>query len=648
MNTQDFKRKLTAVFSADVAGYSRLMGEDEAATVRTLEAYKQVMFSLIKQHRGRVIDSPGDNLLAEFASVVDAVQCGVAIQKEVQTRNAELPENRKMQFRIGINLGDVIEEAERIYGDGVNIAARLEALADPGGICVSGFVYSQVKNKVSLEYEYLGEKSVKNINDPIAVYKVKSSRRVVATVVDGNERLTLRKPSIAVLPFVNMSNDPEQEYFSDGITEELITALAKLGGLKVISRTSAFSFKGKNVDLRTIGTRLNVKNVLEGSVRKAGNRLRISVQLINVDDDTHVWAESFDRELKDVLAIQEDISQAVVTRLKVQLLDNRDRTLVQSSIENQQSHDLYLKGLSSWNKRDPKKAIEYLEQSIALDSRNAPTHALLARIYTFMPLMSPYPPKVSYGKAKAMAMKALEIDDMLADAHGAIGVVKMAYEYDWVGAEQALIRAIRLNPGLWSAHYDYAWYQFAVGHTDEAIAEIERALELDPLSTSVISYMGLGLTIKGRYDQAIEYCQRALEMIPNDPGVMAILGLAYAKKGMCEESISMLQKGANLFPENPFLVSALGYSYGVAGKRDEAQRIVSGFIEISEKRYFSAMFISRVYAGMSEVDKAIEWLEKAYEERDPIFSLVKSVPSHDYMHTNPRFKALLKKMGLEE
>jgi adenylate cyclase len=648
MSPESFKRKLTAILSADVKGYSRLMGENEVETVKTLTAYRKIMAELIQQHRGRVIDSPGDNILAEFASVVDAVQCGVAIQKELQVRNADLPENRRMQFRIGINLGDVIEEEDRIYGDGINIAARLEALADPGGICISGFVYSQVKNKVSLAYEYLGEKGVKNISDPLAVYKVKYSPQVLAGEVGGIERGILRRPSIAVLPFVNMSDDPKQEYFSDGITEELITALAKLDGLKVISRTSAFSFKGKDLDLRTIGTRLNVKNVLEGSVRKAGNRLRISVQLINVDDDTHVWAESFDRELKDMFAIQEDISQAVVTKLRVQLLAQSDRTLVQSSIGNQESHDLYFKGLASWNKRDARKAIEYLDKSIESDSKNALAYALLATIYTFMTLMSPYPPRVSYGKAKAMAEKALEIDDTLAEAHAAVGVVKMAYEYDWVGAEQALIRAIRLNPGLSSAHYDYAWYQFSLGRADEAIEETRRGLELDPLSTSLISFMGMGLTVKGKYDQAIECCQRALEMAPNDPGSTTTLGLAYAKKGMSQESISILERGANLFPENPFLMSALGYSYGVAGKKDEAERIVSGFIESYQRKYFSPMFISRVYAGMGEVDKAIEWLEKAYEERDPLFSFVKSAPSHDYMHTDPRFKAILKKMGLEE
>jgi len=314
MNTQDFKRKLTAVFSADVAGYSRLMGEDEAATVKTLEAYKQVMFSLTKQHRGRVVDSPGDNLLAEFASVVDAVHCGVAVQKVLQARNAELPENRRMQFRIGINLGDVIEEENRIYGDGVNIAARLEGLAEPGGICVSGTAFDQVKNKVLVGYQYLGKQTVKNIPDPVRTYKVLMEPKDAGKVIGETEPTRRRwgwkaiapvavlvlgigalvwgfywraskiqlasmdkmaftlpdKPSIAVLPFVNMSGNPNEEYFSDGITEEIITALSKIPHLFVISRQSTFTYKGKPVKIKQVSEELDVRYVLEGSVRKAG------------------------------------------------------------------------------------------------------------------------------------------------------------------------------------------------------------------------------------------------------------------------------------------------------------------------------------------------------------------------------------------
>jgi len=298
MNTQDFKRKLTAVFSADVAGYSRLMGEDEAATVKTLEAYKQIMFSLIKQHRGRVIDSPGDNLLAEFASVVDAVQCGVAVQKELQARNAELPENRKMQFRIGINLGDVIEEQDRIYGDGVNIAARLEALAEPGGICISKTAFDHIENKLPFGYQFLGQQTVKNIARPVGAYKVLMETRVI----DGDEKegrpdeLAPLLPdvlSIAVLPFVNMSGDPEQEYFSDGITEEIITWLSKIPKLFVTARNSTFTFKGQPVRVREAGQQLGVRFVLEGSVRKSGDRVRVTAQLIDTSTERHVSMPTF-------------------------------------------------------------------------------------------------------------------------------------------------------------------------------------------------------------------------------------------------------------------------------------------------------------------------------------------------------------------
>jgi len=358
MSTEKYKRRLTAIFSADVAGYSRLMREDEAATVGTITHYREIMVDLIEQHRGRIVDSPGDNVLAEFASVVDATQCAVSVQKEIQSRNTELPESRRMQFRIGINLGDVIEEGERIYGDGVNIAARLEALADPGGICISKTAFDHIESKLPLGYEFIGEQLVKNISKPISAYKVIMDPRVTTSGDIEKKRVMppwskksaitagisiiiifiamgiwsfylggrLTKPatggkaSIVVLPFTNLSDDPELEYFSDGITEDLIGALAKVRDLKVISRTSTFFYKGKDVDLRTVGEKLNVDNVLEGSVRKSGNKLRITAQLINVADDTHLWSETYDREMKEVFDIQDEISTAVVKALKMELL----------------------------------------------------------------------------------------------------------------------------------------------------------------------------------------------------------------------------------------------------------------------------------------------------------------------------------------
>jgi TolB-like protein/class 3 adenylate cyclase len=369
MTTEGFKRKLTAILSADVAGYSRLMGEDEEATVKTITTYREVMTTLINQHQGKVLDSPGDNLLAEFASVVDAVQCAVAVQKEFKARNAELPENRKMQFRIGINLGDVIQEGERIYGDGVNIAARLESIAEPEGICISRTAFDHIESKLPLGYEYLGDKTVKNIVKPVGAYRVMMEPRItvagtseekkfgfrrwqwaalamvvvlvvgaaavamwnfylrpspppVEVVREKAPRLELpEKPSIAVLPFVNIGGDPEQEYFSDGITEEIIITLSKAPHLFVIARNSVFTYKGKSVKVQQVSEDLGVRYVLEGSVQKSGERIRVTAQLVDATTGHHLWAERYDRDLKDLFAIQDEITVKILTALQVQLTE---------------------------------------------------------------------------------------------------------------------------------------------------------------------------------------------------------------------------------------------------------------------------------------------------------------------------------------
>jgi TolB-like protein/class 3 adenylate cyclase len=364
MATQDFKRKLTAILSADVKGYSRLMGEDEEATVRTITAYRQVITEVVQKHRGRVVDSPGDNVLAEFASVVDAVRGAVEIQEELKVRNAELPKNRKMEFRIGVNLGDVIHEEERIYGDGVNVAARVESLAEAGGICISRSAYDQVKNKLTLGYENLGEYSVKNIAEPVRVYKVLmdpesagkviGERRVEAKrgmrvaivgviafllVVGGavlwksyqpivsppaevasEKKLAFplpEKPSLAVLPFDNLSGDSSQDYLSDGFTETIITELSNLSNLFVIARNSTFTYKGKPVKVQHVAEELGVRYVLEGSVQRSGERVRITAQLIDALTGHHLWAENYDRNFGDIFALQDDITDHVTMALQV-------------------------------------------------------------------------------------------------------------------------------------------------------------------------------------------------------------------------------------------------------------------------------------------------------------------------------------------
>ena len=396
MTTRDVKRKLRAILSADVQGYSRLMGDDEVATVKTITEYRETLTSLVNQYTGRVVDSPGDNVLAEFGSVVDAAQCAVEIQNILKTKNEELPENRRMVFRIGVNLGDVIQEGDRIYGDGVNIAARIESLADGGGICISGTAYDQIKNKLALAYDYLGEHSVKNISEPVRVYKVPMDPKDVGKkraakpwkkiaiaaavllilacggalavwhfylrpspteVAVASKKVPVPespdempppvsdKPSIAVLPFTNISGDPKEDFLSDGITEQIITALSKIPKMLVIARNSVFTYKGKPVMVQQVSEELGVRYVLEGSVQKSGDKLRITAQLIDARTGNHLWSESYDRDLKDLFDLQDDITKNVITALQVKLTEGQAASILGKGTENLKAYLKLMQGM---------------------------------------------------------------------------------------------------------------------------------------------------------------------------------------------------------------------------------------------------------------------------------------------------------------
>jgi adenylate cyclase len=501
MTTESFKRKLTTMFSADVAGYSRLMAEDEAATVNTLKAYRKIMTELIKQHRGRVVDSPGDNVLAEFTSVVDGVQCAVAVQKELQARNADLPEDRRMEFRIGINLGDVIEEGDRIYGDGLNIAARLEALADPGGICISKTAFDHIETKLPLGYEYLGEQSVKNIPKPVGAYRVLMEPRV--TVAEGIEKekpvpvwrrkaifaggiavivaaiavaiwnFYLRpapigpapvekmelplpeEPSIAVLPFVNMSGDPEQEYLSDGITEAIIMALSKVEKLFVIARNSTFTYKNKPVKVQQVAQDLGVQYVLEGSVQKSADRIRITAQLIDARKGHHLWAERYDRALKDLFALQDEITMKIITALEVKLTEGEQALVAGSGTENLNA---YLKILQArdlkrhQNVENNRKARRLAEEAIKLDPEYAQAYRWLSGTHLIdVWLGSTKSPQESLRTAMELAKKALSLDNSLGGAHGLLGNIYIMRKEHEKGIREAE-RAVELEPNGADAH----------------------------------------------------------------------------------------------------------------------------------------------------------------------------------------------------
>jgi adenylate cyclase len=593
MTTQEVKRKLAAILSADVKGYSRLMGGDEKGTVRTLNAYKEMMTGMIEHHRGRVVDAPGDNVLAEFSSVVDAVECAVEIQKELKTRNAELPENRRMEFRIGVNLGDVIEDGEQILGDAVNIAARLESLADAGGICISGSAYDFVGKKLSLGYEYLGEHTVKNIEKPVRVYrvlmepeaagKVTGERRVkpgqwkrfaigllvavilvIAAVVvwrlyfasapkpevASKEKLAFPLPdvpSIAVLPFVNMSQDPKQEFLCDGMTEEIITALSKVPGLFVIARNSTFTYKGKAVKVKQVSEELGVRYVLEGSLQRSGDRVRITAQLIDALTGNHLWAERYDRDLKDIFALQDEITIKILTGLRVKLGQEaevlRAQEYAKKYFKGKQELDCYLKLMEAidyynrWNIEDNNMARRMIEETIAMCPENPMGYLNLGWVYQHdYWLGNTKSPQETVEKGIELAQKALALDDSMAGPHALLSFLYLLKrDYDKAIAEGE--RAVALNPGATIFLDAYGNALRSAGRLEEAIPLYQKATRLNPFGPSYLhSNFGFTLQATGRYEEAVSAFKKALQIAPNN--FLAHIGLVatYSRMGREKEA----------------------------------------------------------------------------------------------------------------
>ena len=552
MTEEQAKRKLTAILSADVAGYSRLMEDDEEATVRTIKAYREVMVREIQRQNGRVVDAKGDNILAEFSSVVDAVRCAVDIQKELKVRNNELPENRKMEFRIGINLGDVIEEGDTIYGDGVNIAARLEGLAGGGGICISRTAFDQVKNKLKLGYEYLGEHTVKNIAEPVRVYRVLMAPEAAGKVV-GEEKLRRRqwrwaaiggvavliivaaalaiwnfyfrppfepasvekmafpvpdKPSIAVLPFVNLSGDPQQEFFSDGFTEHIITGLSRIPHLFVIARTSTFTYKGKPVKVQQVAEDLGVRYVLEGSVQKAENRVRLEAQLIDAIKGHHLWAETYDRSLEDIFALQDEITMKIITSLQVELTRGGYARALGKGTKNLKALESFWRGehhIARSNKEDNALARQYAERAIELDPEFSSAWALLgfAHLWDYVFGWSSKGEQ-SFRLSEECAHKALALDDSNAKAFILLSQIYYA----------------RRDP-------------------DKAIDYGEKAVEANPNDPWALYFLGLAMKFAGRYEEAIAMTKKSMRLTPYYPALYLVnLGFCSFHLGRYDEALS--------------------------------------------------------------------------------------------------------------
>ena len=514
------RRKLAAILCADVKGYSKMMGEDESSTVGAIKECRKLFAENIHNHGGRVVNALGDSILAEFSSVVSALQCAVEIQNQLNDRNAELPDNRRMVFRIGVNLGDVIQDEDAIYGDGVNIAARIEALAEPGGVCLSGSAYDQVENKLALQYEYLGEHQVKNIKKPIRIYRVMMD--FVKNLPEEYQVLSFQdKPSIAVLPFVNMSGDSEQKYFSDGITEDIITALSRSPWLFVISRNSSFTYQDRLIDIRQVSRELGVRYVLEGSVRKKGNHVRISAQLIDGSIGSHVWAEKYDSELQDIFELQDQISSQVVASILTQIQTHNIKMNNRPERPDIVTWDLLARGwklLYELTKESLAEAETIFRKAVAFAPKSCVANYLLAAVIihqTFMNYVTER--EASISEAYKFAKRSIALDEQNEYAHWVMGVIQNhSRMHDSAIAE--FKRAIELNPNCSLAHGSLGTVYIYTGEPDESVKHSEFAIRLNPRDPSIFfrySALALAHFVAGRYLEASKWARKSTQRKPS-------------------------------------------------------------------------------------------------------------------------------------
>jgi len=539
MTTEHVKRRLAAILAADVAGYGRLMGGDDEGTLVRLKTDRENLIDpKIKKHRGRVIKIIGDGMLVEFASVVDAVRCAVEIQTEMVERNRAQPEDKRIEFRVGINVGDVIVDGSDIYGDGVNVAARLEGLAEPGGICVSGRVQEDVQGKVDVTFEDIGDRQLKNIARPVRVYRVRLN------VTAAKAALALPdKPSIAVMPFNNMSGDPEQDYFADGMVEEITTALSRIHWLFVIARNSSFTYKGRAVDVKQVGRELGVRYVLEGSVRKAANRVRITAQLVDASTRMHLWADRFEGALDDVFDLQDQVTASVVGAISPRLEQAEIERAERKPTESLSAYEHYLRGIANfhqWAREANNEALRLFYRAVELDPHFSSAYGMAANCYAQRKGLRWMADQVNdTSEAERLARRAAEVgrNDAVALARAGFALAYIVHDLD--GGVALIDRALSLNANLAEVWHFSGWAKIYLGDPEVAIEHFARAMRLSPLDPSIfIMQMGTAFAhfFAGRYDDASSWAEKALRERPDYHPALRIAAASYALAGRLKEA----------------------------------------------------------------------------------------------------------------
>jgi adenylate cyclase len=675
-------RRLSAIMFTDMVGYSALTQKNEALALDLLEEHRRILRPFFEKHDGREIETAGDSFFVEFQSAVESTNCAIEIQTALNERNKTEAAERRILLRIGLHIGDVVYMDQHVHGDGVNIAARMEPLAQPGGICISEDVARQIRNKIDFPIIKLGEGKLKNISMPMDIYSIalpwletgnrvrrKTSVKKFTPYIVGLLALIIilagfflirnekekntgySKLRLAVLPFSNISNDDKDEYFADGLTEELISSLSKIAGLNVIARTSIMKYKATDKDISRIGKELVVGSILEGSVRKFENKARVTVQLIDVSTQEHLWSMEYDRELEDIFMIQSEIAQNVASELKLRLVSKDAVQQEKGNTRDVVAYQEYLVGKHFLNQRTSENiqtSLLHFEKSIKQDSLFALPYVSLAYAYTLIGVAGygSVPREVAEAKAKKTIMKALEIDETLAEAHAALGYIKFRIDWDWNGAEREFKRAIELKPSYATAHEWYALFLAIHVRLDEALKEMQKAYELDPLSSSVNTGIARIYHFRNEPDKALAQIKKTLALDSNYAEAYFTAGMTYFKAKKYEPAAVSLEKAVELSGRRPVMLGVLSAVYGKMGKTDDMKKILAelNMPPLTNDKLYASSFIK---SNIGQSDEAMDILERLFEDKYGIMIYMKVEKDILPESNNPRYNKLLERMGFK-
>ncbi|MBK9106573.1 MAG: hypothetical protein IPL92_18945 [Saprospiraceae bacterium] len=636
-------RQLAAIMFADIEGFTYLMQEDETLALNLLDKLKKSLEAEVSLHGGKILELRGDGALCRFDSTLEGVRAAMSLQADMQM-------NPIVPVRIGMHTGDVIVSGNSVFGDGVNIASRVESFAIPGSIFISSRVHDDIKNQKDIQVQSLGAYSLKNVKEQIHIYAISNPGLKVPDqdYLKGKGE-KVRTGCILVLPFINLSLDAQQDYFSDGLTEELISSLSRVKELRIISRTTSMQYKGTRKDIKTIREETEVSYILEGSVRRHGNDLRITAQFIDAIRDIHLWSDSYRGSIENIFEIQESVASNIVDALRIQLTQDEKNTLQKRYTDNTEAYQLYLQGRYFWNKRNEEAlqtAIRYFENALQKDTHYALAWAGLADTYNLLGEYTTRSRKELNPMAKAAAQQALVLDNQLAEAHISLASILMLGEWDWENSGKEFRLGIELNPGYATGHHWYAeWYLFH-GRAIEGLQEISLAAELDPVSTAILKDQGMAFYYTRQYDKAYENAIKTLELNPEFITGFRLKSLTLQATGRFEEAIEANEQWGQLTGDPAKTKLSLAYIKAAAGEKEEAISLTNAVLadyKLGNNDYRS---LGQIFAALGNLDEAFKWLELAIARREEAMCNLKLDPKMDPLRDDPRFDALVRKIGL--